>query len=151
MRFSQISSSLKVDFKRVGIVILLTIVVFLAVFVSLKYKSFAFSVYERSSAKHIMEMFKVSQDSFKKEFEKYNFNTEENNRYLNMGSEVKGYSYFRDIPSDYSDKIEERYRPFLNESNYRIIVIVESFRYKKYSIWTFDHQGNLEKIYEESL
>ena len=81
----------------------------------------------------VSKVFNINKDAVKKSFL--------------LPSEVTGYVDINDIPEEYKLKISKENQPFLGETGYKVIYIVDSKKFKRQAIWVFDNVNLLKKIY----
>lgn len=115
------------------------------------YDYFAFQAYQRSIVDQTMHVFGDVQESYNKEFKTFNLNFIEMKKYLQLTDEVQGFANIDDVPLMYRDKIPSDEYPFLRKGRFKIIILIQSKKYNKVSIWSFMDYGNKREIYSGKM
>lgn len=120
---------------------------FAGIIIYLKYDGFAFGRYEKNILKISIEPYKASQLAYKNTYKGFNINKDAVKKSFVLPSEVTGYVDINDIPTEYKLKVSKEDQPFLGETGYKVIFIVDSKKFKRQAIWVFDNVNLLKKIY----
>lgn len=135
------------NFKPLGVFAILLIGGWASYFL---YNKFAYESYERGMVDSLSSMFEATQESYKKEFNTYNLNSEELKKLLFLTNEVVGFASVDEIPEELSTAIKIEDKPYIDKNSYKIIIFINSQKYNRQAVWSFDNLGNKKLVYRKS-
>lgn len=120
---------------------------FVGIIILLNYDSYAYGRYEKNKLKLSVEPFRAAQLPHKNTYKAFNINKEAVKNSFKFPEEVTGYIDINEMPEEQKFRVPKEHKPFFGEAGYKVILVIDSAKFKRQAIWVFDHGNMLKKIY----
>lgn len=114
------------------------------------YANFAYKSYERTTVNFISSTINTDQLSYRTEFKTFQIDKRQLGKFLLGFEGATVYFDARDIPEALRRNIEIDELPFLKSDGYRVLIHLNSKKYSRSAIWSFDSKGVVDNIWTGS-
>lgn len=133
--------------KKIKILFLILITITGVLILQYFYRQHAYKGYLSSTINISTELIKIHQNTFFDQFDKYNTSKENLQSSIIFPSEVSVYCDINDIDTNIAKYIPKEYWPYLKEDQFKVVIVVKSYQYKKIAAWSFDNKTAVKEIW----